>query len=556
VHPDGTIFAIQQNNAGTASEYDSVLGIDPTTGTLKFSVPLENNDPSVNPPELDGLWYYLDLIVAGDGYAYVPYAYSQVADTVDGSVTTHFMLLRVDSSGAYDKVKIMDWTVPGPWGMQNGLTVNIITNADTGTLLTWEANPNEHFNIKRPATSGPASAMFRGRRRPGREPRAQMSPRQGYGFGSGPVTYGMAVTTGTSVSLVNAPQVPGQTDVVAPVLQAQDGSFVGTVPDPNTYNNDMVAFDAAGNVRYIVPNETPQIATADGGVIGQSGTAYDSNGNAIWQTGLQFGRPSVPGNAQPSWGAQAYTFGASGVSLDYFWFEYASSFGVLPGGNPSGNGVSVPNIGLFESLPLWQLYSTTTTSCAVGTTKAPLFPNQPNNLYAIAKAKELAFLTPPTSQCGSFFLKSGERIQYFNQLTAAVSGQKPFDGISSNISYYAAGVYTAKDREDNSLYPSFFKSHAVCEQFLRSTPNAARITVAMSQTYPSSPGAVATDVYIDSRDWIIQHLTPADILHEALDNLTGLNDADLYFLLTGLKLGQQPSKVISDVLRTNGCAPK
>ena len=42
----------------------------------------------------------------------------------------------------------------------------------------------------------------------------------------------------------------------------------------------MVAFDAGGNMRWIVPNETPQIATADGGVIGQSGIIYDQSGNA------------------------------------------------------------------------------------------------------------------------------------------------------------------------------------------------------------------------------------------------------------------------------------
>jgi len=46
----------------------------------------------------------------------------------------------------------------------------------------------------------------------------------------------------------------------------------------------MVAFDATGNVRWIVPGDQPQIATADGGVIGQSGIAYDANGNATGTT--------------------------------------------------------------------------------------------------------------------------------------------------------------------------------------------------------------------------------------------------------------------------------
>jgi hypothetical protein len=42
----------------------------------------------------------------------------------------------------------------------------------------------------------------------------------------------------------------------------------------------MVALDASGKVRRSVRNEQPQIATADGGVIGQSGITYNQNGSA------------------------------------------------------------------------------------------------------------------------------------------------------------------------------------------------------------------------------------------------------------------------------------
>ena len=61
----------------------------------------------------------------------------------------------------------------------------------------------------------------------------------------------------------------------------------------------MVAFDASGNARWMVPNEIPQIATADGGVIGQSGITYDKNGNATGQTIL----------AVPSWNFNSYEDG-------------------------------------------------------------------------------------------------------------------------------------------------------------------------------------------------------------------------------------------------------
>jgi hypothetical protein len=56
----------------------------------------------------------------------------------------------------------------------------------------------------------------------------------------------------------------------------------------------MVSFDAAGNVRWIVPNDCPQIATADGGVIGQSGITYDQYGNATGMISL--GTQSWTGN--------------------------------------------------------------------------------------------------------------------------------------------------------------------------------------------------------------------------------------------------------------------
>ena len=93
----------------------------------------------------------------------------------------------------------------------------------------------------------------------------------------------MAITNGTSVTAITPPDIPGESGVVVPVLQAQDGSFVGTYRD-SSGQTDMIAFDQSGNVRWIVPNDTPTIATDDGGVIGQSGITYDQSGNATGQT--------------------------------------------------------------------------------------------------------------------------------------------------------------------------------------------------------------------------------------------------------------------------------
>jgi hypothetical protein len=101
----------------------------------------------------------------------------------------------------------------------------------------------------------------------------------------------------------------------------------------------MIAFDATGNQRWIVPNEQPQIATADGGVIGQSGITYDQNGNATGQVGN--------GGAMISW-SSAWYLASEGISalalllvdepqLDNF--SSASLWG-FAGGNPSQNGTA------------------------------------------------------------------------------------------------------------------------------------------------------------------------------------------------------------------------
>jgi hypothetical protein len=59
---------------------------------------------------------------------------------------------------------------------------------------------------------------------------------------------------------------------------------VGAVDVGDTYARTrapfMIAFDATGNVRWTAPNEQPQIATDDGGVIERSGFTYDRNGSA------------------------------------------------------------------------------------------------------------------------------------------------------------------------------------------------------------------------------------------------------------------------------------
>jgi hypothetical protein len=275
VHPDGTIFTTVGNQAGAGAPILlSAIGIDPTTGTQKFSVPI----PTVS--------WLGNIMIAGDGYAYVSYATCNAPCSNYGPANKSLMLLQIGSNGTYNNVDVYDWTdAPDPWdnaANQNcACEFHMITNADTGTLVTWLINGIP----------------------------------------------GMAITTGTSVSLASPPQVPRQFDSLVPILQAQDGSFVGSVPvgddDGSQYN--MVSFDASGNVRWVVPNDQPQIATADGGVIGQSGITYDSNGNATGQVS------SLP---TQSWRGNFYIEG----SVDQlFWDLYvrATTWWAQRNSNPS-----------------------------------------------------------------------------------------------------------------------------------------------------------------------------------------------------------------------------
>jgi hypothetical protein len=263
-HPDGTVFAVVESTVWPGPV--SVVGIDPTTGTQKFSVPL--------PQDACAAHYFCGLIIAGDGYAYVVYeaiAADPGAYYIDASV----MLLRIGTDGSYDRIHVYDWVYAGDdYAWNTPYDAGMITNADTGILLTW-----------------------------------MMSDGSGW----------MGVTAGTSASLVGA---PGGT-FVTPVLQAQDGSFFGAP--------GIKAFDASGNVRWVVPNDDPAIATADGGVIGTSGIAYDANGNA---TGTVGSLPTL------SWAGNSYTDGQVTLIQSPVPNVSTTSFAAFQGGNESHTSVA------------------------------------------------------------------------------------------------------------------------------------------------------------------------------------------------------------------------
>ena len=337
VHTDGTIFAI---------DGDSVVAIDPTTGNKKFSRQMEHSTcqassaydilPSINS----------NLMIAGDGYAYLLYSYTlgsggqtcqpdciiEACAPDSGHIEWHGRLLRLGTGGDSSEIVLgdasEDWTVTstqfGYIATQAGQipqydgTQILITNADQGVLLSLYA----------PTTSYCAFVQLLGF--------------DGNGFpiynNSGCVdgTFNTQLVSTSGVSVASKVTLPDDITYVEPDLQAQDGTYFGIVDYSNDPNDYLAKFDAAGNIQWSVPNFYAQMATADGGLIAQSGdgssnVTFDANGSA---TGQLISFPTL------SWRGRSYQEG----SVEQIALSPPIAAGLWPflGGNPSGTGPGRP----------------------------------------------------------------------------------------------------------------------------------------------------------------------------------------------------------------------
>jgi hypothetical protein len=116
---------------------------------------------------------------------------------------------------------------------------------------------------------------------------------------------------------------------VFPVLQAQEGTFYGT----HTTYSKMLHFDQSGKTIWSGPNDYPAIATADGGVIGYSGTTYDNQGRATGQIAL----PIL------SWTGHDYQYGSTEQVASTL-PDVATTFWPVSGANSSGNNTASQSI--------------------------------------------------------------------------------------------------------------------------------------------------------------------------------------------------------------------
>ena len=300
VHPDGTIFAVQT----WCEQTDSVIGIDPISGTLKFHVPLPSRFS--NPPGA------FNLIIAGDGAADVPYDEGWWSSNPKPEPNYRYGqlgVLRVTSTGESNDFIIRDWFRTayyeenidcqyGCYRFQPVITTpTIITNADTGAMLSWYEWTGVEWKLS------------------------------------------MANITSSGVSTADGPQVPhySRNPWVSLDVQAQDGSFIGETAD-DTGTLYTFSFDVSGNTRWVVPNVWPAMATADGGFIGGdvSGSnqyfTFDQYGNATGQ---------LAGLPVQSWSDNWYRIGSIEQVMGP-WYFLGASFWAYQGGQYTSATAGLP----------------------------------------------------------------------------------------------------------------------------------------------------------------------------------------------------------------------
>jgi hypothetical protein len=209
-------------------------------------------------------------------------------------------------------------------------------------------------------------------------------------------------------------------------------------------------------VRWIVPNDTPQIATADGGVIGQSGITYDQNGNATGQVNM----------ATYSWIQQSYvSTGGQTAAVEVPVPEWATSYTAMEGGSLSPNGAAVGVAESIEGRAIYALNKWGPTCELAGDQPSLSDPALANYIDKKQALIDGHYMT--SKECKDFFASDARRAPYFSKLTTAVTQAlpAPYDGLLTNISAYAAGFMSAND-EQNPLAVSIFKSTPVCGYFV------------------------------------------------------------------------------------------
>jgi hypothetical protein len=234
----------------------------------------------------------------------------------------------------------------------------------------------------------------------------------------------------------------------------------------------MAAFDASGNVRWSVPNEYPQIATADGGVIGQSGITYDQNGNATGQIN----------RVTYSWTGNAYQDGPVTQVLAIP-LLFALGFSPFEGENDSDNGTSHFPIDSISNDKVrniltparWQKFAQSNCGVVFGNSQGiPLMiPNY--SLQVVQKKQQMTnFYDLGNPQVGNLTLRQVTGGQLSNNVTLAnYLLNVGATGATANMGYDRQTAVVFQASFFSQPYPEFTLAHEVLLHAYAAQPDDA-----------------------------------------------------------------------------------
>ncbi|HKF21771.1 MAG TPA: IPT/TIG domain-containing protein, partial [Candidatus Angelobacter sp.] len=395
-HPSGLVF-IHDNSA--------ISLIDPASGQSLASLTLDNSTLTINGQTNAGVPSFVgSMIVAADGNAYVPYDFVETTETRSGRpspdsthTVEHAMLLRLSPDGTSAKTELLTstsdstcvpWTPPGhafPDGQQcsnsrstgpgSNAYLAAITNADQGVAVFSTTVPGilcaTQFldNTGLVVSSGGCQGDLQAH--------------------TAAIYVSQDAVNSTTADAVVLPNDDARLQAFVPILQREDGSYIGTDTQPNSFwagsrliavsggsmlwnQNVGPALDTVPRGSPTAPFLTPLYATTDGGIIvrsAQEGNCQDnppqcktvsSTLYTLDQDGNVTGQTSDPG-AVLSWSDKWYgssplqggspsgltsvtvnsTLASGAVtSLAFAPITWASSFWPDGGGSPSPKGAA------------------------------------------------------------------------------------------------------------------------------------------------------------------------------------------------------------------------
>ncbi|MBZ5556722.1 MAG: IPT/TIG domain-containing protein [Acidobacteriia bacterium] len=471
------------------------------------------------------------------------------------SEVTKLHLLRVGPDGSSSDVVVDSWhesrstvftlsptypyyhetgTQTGPAYVDfGGAGSNIITNADQGALFSWNVSKQCYENS------------------PQQDPRRPWVTftQTDSSCHSGILENHLSTMTNGALAS-DVVWSPGITygAPVQPVLQLEDGSFAGTASTDS--GQMLMVFDTVGRIKWTLPAYYPVMVTP-GGLIASGGAgtyAFDDSGASTGQVA------EVP---TYSWRKDSYALTSGGTTqVVEPNIKWGASYAAMSEANPSASGTFVGVVDSGQVLPSFGLPGRGG-NCFLGSDKVDLI--DPDRQFYEAMKQELLGSGALTSdQCKAYFNADTARARYTDLLTTAVTRQDPHDGPRSTLNKFDAGVMGASGLTSSAAanIASILRTVPVCSEFIPTIrPTSISVVTAVSQGVLAVRGAnPVKDMYLNTDPFVSPLFTPATLLHEALHNLTGLDDQELALFVGPPAPG--PGNPITRKLLQAGCAPR